>query len=395
MTHDIEQINKVYSKFNMTVTDTLEGLRINKYKLLITNYDDVSKYISSKMQKNLIAALGENSIKLYQDESYVVIEKPTRNNAVLKLSDVLKPSFTEKRTDDLRLILGKDIEGNTIVTSLAKAPHMLVSGCTGSGKTVLLHSFIASILLGNQTTHLILIDPKGNEFNVYKDIDTVEFINDTNKAISTLKWLVVEMNTRYKKMQELNTTNIEDTPYTKIVVVIDEFADIIMTDRAIEKSVVMLAQKSRGCGIHLIIGTQYPKIDVLTGLIRANIPTRVCLKVNENIQSRVAINVSGGEKLLGNGDLLFMSGTMTEPIRIQAPYISADDKKMVVETATKTFAGKGGYIKARKARQNDTAQPTRPTYRPKQKRVGLIRGLINLMKVKPIMFQTDDYPPRI
>lgn len=431
MTHDIEQINKVYSKFNMTVTESIKGLRINKYKLLITDYDDVSKFVTKKMLNNLIAALGENSVKLYLDGSYVVIEKKAAEQVVLNMDECFTPSFINHPTNDLRIILGKDIEGKTVVTSLAKAPHMLVSGCTGSGKTVFLHSCISSILLGNNTVHLILVDPKGSEFSVYKDIDTVEFISDVAKANKTLRWLVQEMNSRYKTMEQQGTNNIEDTSLSKIVVVIDEFADLIGQDKSIEKSVVMLAQKSRAAGIHLIIGTQYPKAEVLTGLIQANIPTRVCLKVNTNIQSRIAINVSGGEKLLEHGDMLFINGSMTETIRIQAPFISAYDKHKVIKIAKERFTGKGGYVmrrkqeskgyptndnspskaeveeyinrfyphyseSARKKLLSDTSWYTGAKWNDSRtKKVGIIESIISLFKVKPIMFQTEEYPPRI
>lgn len=335
--HDIEQINKVFYPFNLSVSEVIEGLRINQYKVKLPLEGNLNKYL--KLEKNLMAALNDNSIKVFQEGSYLVIQKQSNTNRILKMNECFYTSMYGFN-NSFPLVLGKDIQGNTIRTSLVKAPHILVAGCTGSGKTQLLHSFIASILLAGQTANLILIDPKVTEFYVYKDVPSVTFISDVNTAIAKLNWLVTEMNNRYAEMATLGITDIDDTKYTRVICVIDEFADLIMSNRQIEQSIVLLAQKARAAGIHLIIGTQYPKVDVITGLIKANIPTRVCLKVNSTTESRVAIDCCGGEKLIGHGDLLFKGNGMYEPINIQAPFISQEDKLSVVKYASTKFEGK-------------------------------------------------------
>lgn len=337
MNNDIARIEMVYSKYGLKVTKAIEGLRVNTYILDLPYNIDVNKLL--KLQKNLVIALNENNIRVYQDGSNLVIERAT-NKGILKFDDIFYRSMYE-RNKDMRLVLGKDLQGNSIVTSLKKAPHILVSGCTGSGKTQLLHCFISSLLLGNNPCQMILIDPKGNEFNVYERIDTVDFITDIPAALNKLRWLVDEMNARYKEMAELHVTDVDQTRFSRIVCVIDEFADLIKRDKSIEQSVVLLAQKARGCGIHLVIATQYPKVEVLTGLIQANIPTRVCLKVNSIMQSRVALERTGGEKLLGRGDLLFLGDGMYNPMRIQAPYISQQDKLKVAAKAAADLKGLG------------------------------------------------------
>lgn len=380
---DIENINALFAKFNLSVTSYSEGTRVNQYRIKLPFDIDVNKLF--RMQKNLIIALSDNGVIMRLDESELVIETKGNGN-ILRMNDVFYKSMY-KRSNDFRLVLGNDLENHAITTSLPKAPHILVSGCTGAGKTQLLHSFIASLLLGAKAHHLILIDPKGNEFNVYKDIDTVEFIDNVNRAISTLKWLVDEMNNRYKEMAKEQITDVTKSRFTRIVCIIDEFADLMKTDKTIEQYVVLLAQKSRGCGIHLIIGTQYPKVDVITGLIQANIPTRICLRVNSNMQSRVAIERTGGEKLLGHGDMLFLGSQMLSPIRVQAPYISDEDKAHVVETAKRQLAGLGGYIIEKKKYANaPTQEPQRVSYdhlvhmydAPQPKKVGFFQGLKNL-----------------
>ena len=427
---DIEQINFLFSKFNLKVTDYVEGTRVNQYRIKFPIDTDVNKLM--RLKKNLVAALNDNDVIIYQDGDCLVIETKG-DNKILKMSEVFQSQMYIPN-NDIRLVLGRDIEGKSVTTNLAKAPHILVSGCTGSGKTQLLHSFISSILVGSKVTHLVLIDPKGNEFNVYKDIDTVTFIDNISDALSMLNWLVNEMDARYKYMAEHGITDASDVigadaNLIRTVCVIDEFADLIKTDSSIEKSVVRIAQKARACGIHLIIGTQYPKSDVITGLIQANIPVRVCLKVNSNIQSRVAMDRTGGERLLGHGDLLFLGNGMYDPIRIQAPFISAEDKNKIVEIAKERFTGMGGYIAStpdyykkttinsgynfsdsereqieymrnkgidieETIKRSHESNPYNTKSEPK-KRVGLIQGMINLMKVKPVMFRTDDYPPKI
>lgn len=381
---DIEQINTLFAKFNLSVSSYSEGARVNEYRVKFPCDMEINKLL--KLQKNLVAALHDNNVIIRQDEDEIVIETKGNGN-ILHMDDVFLKSMYN-RTSDFRLVLGQDISNHNTTTLLPKAPHMLVSGCTGSGKTQLLHCFIASLLLGTTAHHLILIDPKGNEFNVYKDIDTVQFVDNAAEGIKVLQWLVTEMNARYEIMAKEGASDVSKSRFTRIVCVIDEFADLIKTDREIEKYVVLIAQKARACGIHLIIATQYPKAEVLTGLIQANIPTRICLKVSSNVQSRIALGFSGGEKLLGHGDMFYLGNGMYEPMRIQAPYISDEDKLKVVEIAKAQLKGLNGNISKTPITPKE---PERVSYEhlvhpkqeqqepPKKKRVGLIQGLRNIM----------------
>ena len=394
---DIEQINRVFLKHNLKVTRVIEGTRINQYRIKLDIDSDVKKLL--KLRDSLIIGLDDNTINVFQDKSELVIEKKV-SDRVLKMSDVFYKSMY-KRDKSFRLVLGTDMENHSVTTLLPKAPHILVSGCTGSGKTQLLHCFIASLLLGATAHNLILIDPKGSEFNIYKNIDTVKFVDNAADGIKALKWLVDEMNSRYQYMSRINANDVTDTDLTRIVCIIDEFADLIKTDKAIENYVVLIAQKARACGIHLIIGTQYPKSDVVTGLIQANIPTRICLKVLSNIQSRVAIDRVGGERLLGHGDMLYLGNGMYEPIHLQAPFISSEDKQAVVNKATADLKGLGPRSKqheeaAKKVQPSPMPTPApyvpkKPaTYCdpsvPKKKHVGLLRGLKNILDAPQIVF---------
>lgn len=341
---DIENINALFAKYNLSVTDYSEGIRVNQYRLKLPLEIDVNKLF--RLNIKLVIALQDKGVIMRQDADDLVIETKG-NGKILKMRDVFYRSMYQ-RSNDFRLVLGNNLSNESITTSLKNIPHILVFGCAGTGKTQLLHCFIASLLLGAKAHHLILIDPKGNEFGIYKDIDTVEYIDNMQRAIDTLRWIVTEMNARYAAMAQENISDFTKSKYTRIVCVIDEFAYLIRSDKTIEKDVVLLVQKSRSCGIHLVIGTQYPKENVITELIQAHNTARVCLKVNSSIQSRMAIECTDGTKLLGNGDMLFLGPKMLEPMRIQAPYISDKDKATVVNIAKAQLSGYGGYIMDRK-----------------------------------------------
>jgi S-DNA-T family DNA segregation ATPase FtsK/SpoIIIE len=233
--------------------------------------------------------------------------------------------------------MGTDIEGNHIYTDLAKQPHMLVAGTTGSGKSMFLHQAIISLLMKNADIEIYAIDAKQVEFNAYKAIKNFHYITDEVEAVQTLKRLVDIMEGRYKTFSEKGYRDITQAQQSglnikPIVCVIDEFADLIMRpeySKLIESYIVRLAQKSRAAGIHLIIATQRPTADVITGLIKANIPSRVCLHVNSAMESRIVMDAKGGELLIGNGDMLYKSNGSFEPIRLQSCYISADEMRMI------------------------------------------------------------------
>ena len=384
---DIEIINFLFSRFNLSVTSYYEGTNVNQYRVRFPYDIDINDLFN--MQGNLIAGLHDNDVIVKQDEDELVIETKG-DGKILTMNEVFYKSMYT-RTNDFRLVLGKDTENNSITTLLPKAQHMLISECSGSEKTQLLHCFIASLLLGAETHYLILIAPKGNEFNVYKDIDTVEFIDDVSAGIQTLQWLVEEMNARYRIMSQQNTSDITKTNLTRIVCIIDEFADLIKKEPGIEKDVVLLTQKAGACGIHLIIGTQYPDVKVLTGPVKANVPTRICLKVNSKVQSEIVLGLSGGEKLLGYGDMLYLGKGMNDPVRIQAPYISDEDKLHVIRIVTPQLEGLGPKKQEKAAPEkvsyDHLIHPDKP--KPERKRVGLIQGLINIMNAPPCTTPND------
>ena len=286
------------------------------------------------------------------------IEVPNDHRDTVSLRELIDSEEYRKAKGKLTFAVGKDIEGNIIIGDIAKMPHMLVAGTTGSGKSVFTNSIILSILYhaSPDEVKLILIDPKKVEFPIYNKIPhlLIPVVTEPLKAAGALGWAVNEMNKRYlmfeannvKNLQEFNDMVLEDRNkpaeeqdevrakidlLPQIVIVVDEFADLMMAARSeVEDSVLRLAQLARAAGIHMIIATQSPRADVLTGLIKSNIPSRVSLSVSSNVDSRVILDESGAEKLLGNGDLLYKPVGVKKPIRIQSGYAATSEIREVV-----------------------------------------------------------------
>lgn len=261
-----------------------------------------------------------------------------------------RQSFDKK----LVTVLGKDISGNTVSCNVSKMPHLLIAGTTGSGKSVCVNSIIMSILMKSTPTdvRLIMVDPKQVEFMMYNGIPhlLIPVVTDPKKAAGALAWAVTEMDNRYTMFSENNVRNIDgfnelaadpDSGLEKmphIVIFIDELADLMMASpKDVEDSIVRLAQKARAAGMHLVIATQKPTVQVVTGLIKGNIPSRIALMVASQIDSRVILDASGAEKLLGNGDMLYMPVGVPKPIRLQGCYVSDDEVERVVEFIKQTF----------------------------------------------------------
>ncbi len=272
----------------------------------------------------------------------VGIEVPNKTPAIVRLGNLLNyPEFIA--AGNLGFALGRGIAGEPIFPNISKMPHMLVAGATGSGKSATIHSIIVSLLYKNspETLKFIFVDPKRVELSVYKGIPHLiaPVITENKKAVSALRWAISEMDRRYdilmkagfREVKSYNEKNKEDQlPY--IVIVIDEMADLMATyGREVEGSIVRLAQMARATGIHLILSTQRPSVEVITGLIKANITTRIALQVASQIDSRTILDTTGAEKLLGGGDMLFVSSDMSKPRRIQAGYITDDEIKSVVD----------------------------------------------------------------
>lgn len=298
------------------------------------------------LENNLALDLAAHSIRIeapIPGKRAVGIEVPNVKSAMVRISSILQSKEWQELSGPLGFTIGKDISGTPIVADLVKLPHLLVAGQTGSGKSVMINSILTSLLYRNSPSDLklILVDPKQVELKPYDEIPHLltPVITEPEKCISALKWTVAEMERRYKALAEVHKRNIveynnlkkeEGMPY--IVLVIDELADLMMmAARDVEALVVRIAQKARAVGIHLILATQRPSVDVITGLIKANIPARIAFTVASQVDSRTIIDQMGAEKLLGAGDMLLLTADMPKPKRVQAPFIGDDETHKVTD----------------------------------------------------------------
>ncbi len=307
----------------------------------------VSKILN--LQDDLAMALSAETIRIQAPipgKDVVGIEIPNESVDKIYLRDILDDKLFKESSSPLTLALGKDIVGKPFVTDLKKLPHLLIAGTTGSGKSVGINGMILSLLYKNSPDQLrlLMIDPKMLEFSTYNDIPHLltPVITKPKQAIIALNNMVNEMERRYELMAEARTKNIENYnekvkkeggehfPY--IVVVIDELADLMMTSgKEVEHSIARLAQKSRACGIHLIVATQRPSVDVVTGLIKANLPSRISYRVGQRIDSKIILDQQGAESLLGRGDMLFTPPGSTGLVRLHAPWATEEEIENIVE----------------------------------------------------------------
>lgn len=300
----------------------------------------------SGLTNDLALALAAHPIRIeapIPGRSLVGVEVPNRKTSVVRLREVMESEVFQNIKSPLRLPLGRDVAGLPIATDLIKMPHLLIAGATGAGKSVFLNDLLISLLYQNSPSdlRLILVDPKRVEFANYSDVPHLlsPVIVDPHKTINALKWLVTEMERRYRVMSELKVREIRDynkqNPDSKlpyIVLVIDELADLMaVSAREVEAYICRLAQMARAVGIHLILATQRPSVDVITGLIKANFPSRIAFAVTSGTDSRTILDTVGAEKLLGNGDMLFMPGDAAKPKRVQASYVSDKEIKAVTD----------------------------------------------------------------
>jgi S-DNA-T family DNA segregation ATPase FtsK/SpoIIIE len=327
------------------------GPSITRYALKPAEGVKLSKILA--LQNDLSLALAAHPLRIeapIPGRSLVGIEIPNKSKSTVGLASLIgHPNFSASEAP-LLTALGRDIAGQPHYANVGKAPHMLIAGTTGSGKSVVIHTFITSLLYRHPPERLrfIMIDPKRVELTVYNKIPHLltPVVTEAKKAIMVLKWAAKEMERRYEILQDNSVRDItsyhknilpaakesdelDKMPY--IVIVIDELADIMSSyPRELEAAIVRLAQMSRAVGIHLILSTQRPSVEVITGLIKANIPSRIALQVSSQIDSRTIIDMAGAEKLLGAGDLLYLSGDMGKPIRLQSAFISEEEVKKVV-----------------------------------------------------------------
>ena len=317
------------------------------------------------LQNNLELALAAHPVRIeapIPGKSLVGIEIPNSTKTTVSIGSLMESKEFNGFKKPLPFALGKDVAGKTHVVSIAKMPHVLIAGATGAGKSVTIHALVTSLLYKNGPEHLrlVMIDPKRVELTLYKDIPHLltPVITDPKKAIIALKWLVKEMERRYDVLQGHQVRDIssyhetilnpalehpeegEEMPETMpyIVVIIDELADIMSTyPRELEAGIVRLAQMSRAVGIHLVLSTQRPSVNVVTGLIKANVPSRIALQVASQVDSKTILDMAGAEKLLGAGDMLTLSGEMSKPVRIQSGFISEEEVKRVAKYLRKQY----------------------------------------------------------
>jgi len=343
-------IKKTLENFGIPVEmspDIIVGPAVTQYALKPAEGIKLSKITA--LSNDLSLSLASSSIRIeapIPGKALVGVEVPNKGRAGVGLRDLISTSQFQQSSANLLIVLGKDILGSPIYADIARMPHLLVAGATGTGKTIFLNSVLTALLYRNppEMLRLILVDPKRVEMRGYNKLPHLltPVICDVQKTIAALKWAIGEMDRRFDVLGEKESRNITsynekcakdgDEPLPYIVFVIDELADLMATKgKEIEAGIVRLAQMARAVGIHLIVATQRPSVEVITGLIKANITCRVAFQVASQIDSRTILDISGAEKLLGAGDLLYMSSEYPKPKRIQGPYVSEKESKDVLD----------------------------------------------------------------
>jgi len=376
----LQKAPKQKRKVNEAEIDRKSGDLLEKLKLFNINGDVVRTYTGplvttfefkpapnvkvSKilgLQDDLAMALSAETIRIQAPipgRDVVGIEIPNEQSDIIYLREILESDLFQNSKSPLTIALGKDIVGKPFITDIKKLPHLLIAGTTGSGKSVGINAMILSLLYKNDPEHLklMMIDPKMLEFSIYDDIPHLitPVITEPKKAIAALANMVGEMERRYRLMADKRTKNIDNynekvrrdgsaEPMPFIVVIIDELADLMMNGgKEVETSIARLAQKSRACGIHLIVATQRPSVDVVTGIIKANLPSRLSYRVGQKIDSKVILDSTGADSLLGRGDGLFTPPGTTGLVRIHAPWATEEEIEQIVE-----------YIKAQRVPEYD------------------------------------------
>ncbi|MEK6559783.1 MAG: DNA translocase FtsK, partial [Planctomycetota bacterium] len=353
------------------VVEIERGPVITMYELELAPGTKVGKVVG--LSDDLAIALKAPSVRIVAPllgKSSIGVEVPNIQRKTVMLRELLDTAEGVREKMAIPILIGKDVAGNPVISDLASMPHLLIAGTTGSGKSVCLNSIILSILFLRHPSEvqLLLVDPKMVEFSSFREIPHLisPVVTDMKKAAAVLEWAVNKMEERYallasvgvkhiygynrlgaseikKRLNPEGNANLEDVPYylPHIVIVVDELADLMMVaSKEVETSVIRLSQKSRAVGIHLILATQRPSVDVITGLIKSNLPSRISFYVASKVDSRTILDQNGAEKLLGSGDMLFLPPGTSKLVRVQGAYVSDEEVKNVVE-----------YLKGRSAPQ--------------------------------------------
>ena len=344
VTHNVTVLEETLKSFGVIahVVNATQGPTVTRYELEPAPGTKVSKILN--LTDDLKMALAAIDIRIeapIPGKSAVGIEVPNKNTSAVHLRDVLESEKFQKARGGIPVGLGKDIAGEAVITDLAKMPHLLVAGSTGSGKSVCVNTLISSILFSRKPSEvqLILVDPKMVELSVYNGIPhlKVPVVTDMKKAAAVLRWAVREMEARYLTMATSGVRNISgyneqypESAMPLILIIIDELADLMLVAPDVEESINRLAAKARAAGIHMVLATQRPSVNVITGTIKANVPSRISFAVATQIDSRTILDMAGAEKLLGKGDMLFNPIGASKPIRIQGAFISDEEVEELV-----------------------------------------------------------------
>ena len=344
------------------ILDICRGPAVTRYEIQPAAGVKISKItnLADDLALNL-AATGVRIEAPIPGKAAVGIEVPNKSRSTVRMRELVESNSFQTSKSKLSVALGRDIAGQPVIADLAKMPHMLIAGTTGSGKSVCINSLIISMLYKAtpDEVRFLMIDPKAVELTEYNGMPhmLVPVVTDPRKASGALSWAVTEMMKRYKIFSECNVRNLKGynslaasqnyqdengqpmPAMPQIVIIIDELADLMMAaPKEVEDSICRLAQLARAAGMHLVVATQRPSVDVVTGLIKANIPSRIALTVSNAVDSRTILDAGGAEKLLGNGDMLFAPVGVTKPLRVQGCFVSDEEISSVVEFVKKTKA---------------------------------------------------------